>query len=1033
MRRAVEHDVHQAPVYRALSVIRTGLLPDGTVPPYGTGKPIKLSKAAITREYSRELADQVKQLRPYVYSAEGGVHPDTVAELFEFASGQALLEAIVQAKPMTQVIDATADARMREKHGDLMLDGLALNEAAESAVYDQRAKIISAELKALSQGLSAKIPSTAALNAQAVATINRTPVRELNPGRYLAAARRASKAAFDAFSRNDRKAAVEAKQVELAALAHWRAARDAKERAEKIRTKLTRYASHGPTRARIGKAGQAYLDQIDGFLDRYQFAKASNKVLDRRDTLRAFVAKVEADGLPNPIPAHLLDELRVPNWRELPVEELQGVATAVDQIAHLARLKNKLLTARNQKELAEARTEIEQAIRDYHAKRDVPNDSRSDAARRAAQIDGWFMSHRKIASLARELDGFKDGGPMWEYTIRPLNEAANREATMTADATQRLSALYATHYTAAERRQLRKQEWVEALGPRDKKSAKLSRENRLMIALNWGNETNRKRVRDGRGWSDTQITAILDGLDKRDWQFVQDVWDFVNSYWPEIAAKEQRVKGVAPRKEDAIPVFTRHGEFRGGYFPLMWDRSLSTKVVSLEEASAADMAKAAAYLHNVTDHGHTKERVEGTVTLPIRLDFGVIFEHTQRVIHDLTHHEALVDVGRVLDGQVGTAILDTLGPKAYDQFRRALHAIAVGDVGAMTEVEGSLGMLRVGATIAGLGWSFSTAALQPLGLTQSMKRIGVGHTMRGLKAWLTGRSASGLEASVASVMAKSEYMRNRMATQNRELNEVRNVIKAKTPAQELLEGSFFVAITKMQLVADMPTWLGQYEKSLSTGASEEDAIALADQAVIDSQGGGQQKDLAAVQRGGPAWKMWTNFYSFFNTTYNLWAESTHQARVERSPAAVAHLAVDAMLLFVVPAVLGHFLRSALTGDLLDELEDPEELAKALALEGIAYMTGPLIGVREIGGLLQGYGGYEGPAGSRAFSATGKLIKQVEQLELDEAFWRSLNAAAGVYFHYPAAQVDKTVRGILALVNGDTSNPLAPLAGPGKPK
>ena len=36
--------------------------------------------------------------------------------------------------------------------------------------------------------------------------------------------------------------------------------------------------------------------------------------------------------------------------------------------------------------------------------------------------------------------------------------------------------------------------------------------------------------------------------------------------------------------------------------------------------------------------------------------------------------------------------------------------------------------------------------------------------------------------------------------------------------------------------------------------------------VLDVQRGGQLKDLAAVQRGGELQKLWTNFYSFFNTS-----------------------------------------------------------------------------------------------------------------------------------------------------------------------
>ena len=1040
-RAKVQAEVYAEPIYQALAIMRTGLLPDGTRPAFGNGQPLKLSKAIIKREASRELAGAVLGKRPAVFSVEGGVHPQVAAELFGFASGDALLEAIAQAAPMNQVIDSTADQRMRERHGDLLLDGMKLQEIAEAAIFDQRAKVISAELKALSGGMAkAAIPPGAVLKAAAEAVIRRTTVRELNPGRYLSAARRASQASFQAFGANDRAEAIKQKQTELAALAYWRAARDAKDRADTVRDQLQKYAEKASTRARIGKAGQDYLDQIDGFLDRYEFARVSNKALDRRTSLRAFVAKVENEGLPNPIPDALLDDARRVNWRELSVEELEGVGQAVQQIAHLARLKNKLLKAKDDRELSEVRAEIAASIRANVPARDIPLEPQLEKERRRAGREGWFASHRKIAHISRELDGFKDGGPMWSAVQRPLNEAGAREASMNADATARLGAIFSAHYSRTELGAMEKPHWIEALGPRDKSSAKLSKQGQLMVALNWGNETNRKRLMAGYGWSEPQVQAILDGLDKRDWLFVQDVWDFVNSYWPEIAAKEQRVKGVAPRKELATPVYTRHGEFAGGYFPLAWEGERSAEAVDLTALGDAQLAKAAAYLHVVTQHGHTVERVEGDVRKPVKLSFGVLFDHTSRVIHDLTHHEVLLDVQRVLAGpEVHTAIYETLGPRAFDQYRRALHAIAVGDLVAQHEVETRMGMLRAGASIAGLGWSFTTAALQPLGLTQSMQRIGVRWVGRGIRTWMTG-GPEGQERTVAWIHERSEFMRTRMLTQQREINELRNQVRPHGIHQAAIADSFFYTIAKLQVVADVPTWLGAYAKAEEAGHEGDTAAAIADQAVLDSQGGGQQKDLSAVQRGSPAWKMWTNFYSFFNTTYNLWLDSVHEAKHTRDPRAIGRLAADALLLFVVPAVLGHFLRSALTGDLGDELEDWQGLMLALLGENLAYMAGTMIGTRELAGIFQGYAGYEGPAGARAFSTAGDLAKQVSQLDadkdyygLDEPFFRALNAAGGVYFHYPASQVDKTVRGILALVNGETSNPAAILFGPGRKK
>ncbi len=57
--------------------------------------------------------------------------------------------------------------------------------------------------------------------------------------------------------------------------------------------------------------------------------------------------------------------------------------------------------------------------------------------------------------------------------------------------------------------------------------------------------------------------------------------------------------------------------------------------------------------------------------------------------------------------------------------------------------------------------------------------------------------------------------------------------------------------------------------------------------------------------------------------------------------------------------------------------------------------------------------------------------QVQQGEIDEAMLRAANSTAGVLFHYPATQVDKTVRGVAAFAEGD-AGPQAILFGPPKP-
>jgi hypothetical protein len=713
------------------------------------------------------------------------------------------------------------------------------------------------------------------------------------------------------------------------------------------------------------------------------------------------------------------------------------VHDTLQHIAHLARLKNRLLKAGEKRELDAVAGDIATSIRERTQRRRTKEQmlgARRPEQQAARGVEAFFASHRKLASLAREMDGFEDGGALWDAVIRPINEAGDREAAMNAEATKALAALFGRAFPSKAIAELWEKRDIPAIG------MSLTHAERVSVALNWGNEGNRSRIRSGYGWNDVQVQTILDTLSQADWTFVQGVWDFVDSYWPAIADKQQRVTGVAPAKVERVPVRTKFGELAGGYFPIKYDDRQSATAQGHLDLETANLQQGAAYVKATTRRGHTEARVQN-VTLPVRLDFGVLFEHMQQVIHDLSHHEMLIDVGRVLGHkQVQQAIFETHGDLVYRQFKEAVKDIAFGDVPATGGFEKVINHVRQGATIAGLGWNLTTAMLQPLGLTQSMVRIGPKWVGRGLSRWL--RDAASFENTVHWINERSTFMRLRGQTQQREINEIRNQVGVNTGRlagwidaalrtttldhvnRQAVADSYFRLIQVMQRIADVPTWLGQYEKAMASGVDEATAIALADQAVLDAQGGGQIKDLASVQRGGPALKLWTNFYSFFNTTWNLSVEA-HRRTSYRKPGEVGRLAVDYVLLYAAPATLGLLMREALGrgGD-----EDDEGWAEAIARENLSYMFGTLMGLRELSGAVQGYYGYEGPAGARVFASLSRLTTQTLQGEPDAAWWRALNDSAGTVLHYPAGQARRTVEGFAALVEGKTSNPMALVSG-----
>ena len=235
---------------------------------------------------------------------------------------------------------------------------------------------------------------------------------------------------------------------------------------------------------------------------------------------------------------------------------------------------------------------------------------------------------------------------------------------------------------------------------------------------------------------------------------------------------------------------------------------------------------------------------------------------------------------------------------------------------------------------------------------------------------------------------------------------------------------YFIAKTQMYLV-DMPTYLGAKEKALNEGFSENDAIDLAGQAVLDSQTGGNIKDLSRVQRGTPGFKIWSNFYSYFNGTLNLTAEAYQKADFTK-PASVGKFIWDIVWLYSIPAVLQQAVFAGLRGD----DDDDEDMVDKIMIPQLSYLFGTMIFVREFGGAIEGFYSYNGPPGIRIMKEVGSLGVQASQGEADKAFWRAFSGVAGITLHLPTTQVYRTIDATMAYSEGKA--PITSLA-VGKPR
>lgn len=956
----------------------------------------------------------------------GGMHPDLVSDLIlneegepVFSGGEDLIRALTEAQPPQEAIEETAYLNVLAEKGEVPTQA-DFEEAADLAAHSEiRQRIIAAEFKALSKATGTANLIRKAASVYAQEKVEQIKVRDLRPSVYTRAEAKAAKASQDAFRKGDIPTTATQKRNQLLQNSMAREVLKAREEMETARKYLSKFN-------RVVKSIDIeYREQIEALLESVELSNApSLKDLDRRTSLLQFVRKMEEQGRAHNIDAEYIAEIQAKrNYREMTVEEMRVLVDTVKGIEHLGRLKNKMLTARDKRTYQEIRDKIVESIRDNARDHDKRTSTAANNIERVEDgFSGFMWGHIKISSIARILDGGKDAGAFWNYFIRPINEAADREATMTAETAQKLEEILKPLNDNLTHREYWRNAEYQIGGQ------KFTRRQLFAIALNLGNEGNIQRLLSGghgsvRNWNMPEVMDAMQHLTSKEWQAVQKVWDLFESFRPQIAELERKVVGTEPQWVEAKPltVRTADGEMltlRGGYYPAKYDPASTQAAESGNALSDIEDIKSAVKMAANTRHSFTKDRAAAVENRPLLLDLSVTYNGLNEIIHDLTHREAVIDAARLLkSSSIDKAIRETLGAQAKQQLNKALEDIARGNTAPVNGFDKFSGLLRQNVSMTGLGFNVVSAAVQITGFIPAVARLGGKYAWAGLSQYTTHPIKA-----TQSAMEQSEFMRNRGNTRLREIREVAATINGAGKIRKFLNKYSYWLMMKMQQVVDTAIWHGALAKAMDSGKDLDTAVRLADQTVLDTQGGGQIKDLSEFERGSNTQKLFTVFYAYMNTALN---QGFVEVKTQKSK---AKLAADLMMIYVIPTVLTALMKSALIpGD------DDEDLAKKLAKEQISFLLGLFVGGRELAQLANiatgdRFYGYTGPSGLRPIDDTFKFAQQAVQGEFDSAFVRASVNLLGDAFGLPSAQINRTIKGAQALQDDETDNPAALLFG-----
>lgn len=480
-----------------------------------------------------------------------------------------------------------------------------------------------------------------------------------------------------------------------------------------------------------------------------------------------------------------------------------------------------------------------------------------------------------------------------EYFYKPMDKAAAhlRELKSAARVTFRKNfAIYSRkEWTAIRSKKL----YTVGLDERGK-PVSYTKEQLLAMALNFGTKSNRERLIETLWLSDTLNTdekTILDMLDKnltdKDWDFVESVWEHLNSYWGERNKVQNDLYGTPLGKVQGEDFTLKSGRvIHGAYYRIKYDPLSSTKTSNF---STTDIAKMD--MQNISSFslgmGSTKQRAGTSGGQKLRLDLDVYVEAVNEAMQHIAMREATVDVYKLLNRkEVVAAIENTAGPETLSLLQGWAKDCWHSSIKDMSEWDSTLGRARRRFNFTTMGFRFSTALLNIGNITGMMERMGAANAIKAVGNFYFHGN---IVEQRRFIQTKSTMMRDRGATIDRDMymqdrlpvgkneSEFRSKIEHGKYGVDTLNAKAYWLIQATDEMFSLPEWLFTYQRAMAAMEIEgkfnrdemdAEAVRLADKAVRETFGSNETKDQSSFIRKNGILAQMTTFYSYTNLVTN---------------------------------------------------------------------------------------------------------------------------------------------------------------------
>ena len=614
---------------------------------------------------------------------------------------------------------------------------------------------------------------------------------------------------------------------------------------------------------------------------------------------------------------------------------------------------------------------------------ELNNRSRADAL--SNTLNNFNLSLLKAETFLRRLDGGKNG-PAVRYIYEPISKATQKFNEYKEIAMRRLAKDVSAVYSKKQLFDVRNDHLYNVGELRN-----VTKEQIIMLALNWGTEKNRQRALETIQSNEVEMErAFQEYMTDKDWEFVIRTWEHINSFYEERSKVQEDLYGNPLKKEKGITFTIGGREIQGQYFPIVYNPKVSAKVSDFQTEDIAKTMIASNAIFG-TGMSATKSRLDVVKGKSLMLDFDVIPNAITEAINHVTMRKAVTDVNKLVgNSRFQEYIVDKFGMENY-QFLRTWVRDNWKDEAAKLDKIGQLIMtLKKNTSTAVMAGRVSVALQNALNIPVAMYRIGVGNTLKAISdagMGFYGVGTAKYNATRDFVLGQSIFMRERVQTLDKDLKQGLSIdgkglrigdtniggYKAEQLAniRDDINQMGFRLLTETDFALSIPIWKFSYDKKVLELQSvegvtaefvEQEAISAGDRAVRDIFGSGDTKDSAGIQRSRNAFvQLFVPFYSYANTLYNIIAEGNYARKDQGNYGQFVR-----MLWWTLTAqALGMMVYKAMTNG---DDDKPEDLAKSFVEELVSQATMGVPLARDIANMTM-----RNILGEKSFGKTNSII------------------------------------------------------------